>query len=519
VTSTPGSLHADPSDEESRGAWRAALIACALAVAAQAGFASLSDPDLPNHLSIGEWIVAHHAVMYTEPFAWTRAGAPFYAYSWLVDLVMYAALRSAGPLGLHLLAALTGAAVVIAAAAAARALGARWIATVGFGVASAMVALESTPFVRPQLVMHLLVPLAWVCVARIRRHEGPSVRSLAALLVISGIAANTHITFPVVAAPLVLLLFDDDALRSRRTWLAIAAVLVGWLLSPYGLAWVQVFRLNFESNAITKPPAPTGELTPGFLVAPLYGLVLASLPLLTWTRIHRSKERMLLGALWLAGLFVFARIFKGLGPWWWCATPLTVLALERLPEASSVATRRAFALLLVAFVSALAIPNVRLYTMLARYEGTVSQRTLPSVKAYAAEPAARWLERNMRIGASGRVLTVFNYGSYLQWRLPSLSMSIDGRTIFPDSAALPDAIAERGVAYLGPWHSADLAVVPLTYPVAAKLDADSGWIRIGTAVSPPWAPEVPRAALWVRRDWWSRAGKPGSTPAVTDSLR
>ena len=52
------------------------------------GFAApLADPDLPMHLATGAWIVQHHAVPWVEPFAWTRWGAPYYAYSWLPEVV------------------------------------------------------------------------------------------------------------------------------------------------------------------------------------------------------------------------------------------------------------------------------------------------------------------------------------------------------------------------------------------------------------------------------------------------
>src|SRR5690606_21425270 len=46
------------------------------------GLASpLSDPDLPMHLATGEWMAANRAFPTEEPFAWTRAGEPYYAYS------------------------------------------------------------------------------------------------------------------------------------------------------------------------------------------------------------------------------------------------------------------------------------------------------------------------------------------------------------------------------------------------------------------------------------------------------
>ncbi|MDB4881364.1 MAG: hypothetical protein JWL95_130 [Gemmatimonadetes bacterium] len=485
--------------------WMVALCACALAIAVWSGFAPLSDPDLPNHLAMGERIVAHRGVPRIEPFAWTREGAPFFAYSWLAELAMFTVLRMMGPFGLHLLAGAAGAGATLAAAAAARALGAKPASATAFGVASAIVALESTPFLRPQLFMHVVVPLAWVCTARIARSERTSAAPLFALMLVSAVAASVHITFPVVAVPLVLLALGPQPDRDRRLVMAGGAVIAGWLLSPYALAWPDVFRLNFAPNAITRYPAPTGELTPGFIVAPLIGTLLAALPLVALPRLPGARERTWYGLLWLVGLILFARMFKGLGPWWWCTMPMTVTVLSLLPTLSSTATRRVYALLLVACVAALGLPTLRLYGELSRFEGGVGRSTLPSLKGYAAEPAARWLELHMLHGATGRLLTSFNYGSYLEWRLPTLSVSVDGRTIFPDSAAMPDAISERGTVYEGPWMSSDVAIVPVTFPVAARLDADPRWRRIGVAAPAPWATAAPRAGLWVRRSWWQVA--------------
>lgn len=494
------------SSMSSDGIWRLTLIACAIGVAIQGGFSSLSDPDLPTHLALGEWIIRHRGVPHTEPFAWTRAGAPFYSYSWLAQVSMFALLRAWGPLGLHLLAAVACAGVTLASAAAARALGLRWSGSVVFAVASSMIALESTPFLRPQLFLHFLVPLTWVAVDRLRRSPGTDWKSLAAILGLNAIAANTHISFPVMAAALVLLLTDDGVGVSGHLIPGGLAVAAGWLLSPYALEWTDVFRLNFASNVLTRPPALTGELTPGFLIAPLYGVALGALPLAAMSDYRSDRERLLYGAMWLAGLILFARMFKGLGPWWWCATPMVIAVIGRLPRASGAEVRKVFASLLILFTFSLAISNLRLYPVLRPHEGDTITRTLPSVRASAAEPAARWLIQRLPSTARGRLLTVFHYGSYLEWRVSSLSVSIDGRTIFPDSAALPDAVTKDGIRHFGPWRSADLAIVPVTYPVAALLDTDTSWTKIGVARSEPWAPDVPQAGLWVRNAWWRSKG-------------
>ncbi|MEO6526824.1 MAG: hypothetical protein ABIP93_09390, partial [Gemmatimonadaceae bacterium] len=63
--------------------WPLDLAVMALVVFCFGAVRPLADPDLPMHLAIGEWIVQHRAVPFVEPFAWTREGAAYFAYSWL----------------------------------------------------------------------------------------------------------------------------------------------------------------------------------------------------------------------------------------------------------------------------------------------------------------------------------------------------------------------------------------------------------------------------------------------------
>src|SRR5690349_1851127 len=101
-----------------RGDWRATLgpawapLLTAFAICLFIGGATtpLSDADLPMHLALGQWIAQHRAVPFVEPFAWTRAGEPFYAYSWAAELLYYNVLSGLGPTGLQVLQGLTVAA-------------------------------------------------------------------------------------------------------------------------------------------------------------------------------------------------------------------------------------------------------------------------------------------------------------------------------------------------------------------------------------------------------------------------
>ena len=164
----------------------------------------LADPDLPIHLATGEWIVRHRAVPFVEPWAWTRAGAPFYAYSWAIELAYYLILTHVGVWGLHALHAV----VLVSMCATVVYLGyvARWrpwttIIVVGLQL---FIVTGAAPYLRPQALLAIAMPLAWAIVLRARDAKRLT-WELPVLTVISAVTANTHLLFPILAAPLVLL--------------------------------------------------------------------------------------------------------------------------------------------------------------------------------------------------------------------------------------------------------------------------------------------------------------------------
>jgi len=61
---------------------------------------------------------------------------------------------------------------------------------------------------------------------------------------------------------------------------------------------------------------------------------------------------------------------------------------------------------------------------------------------------------------------------------------------------------------IGPWRSADLAILPVRYRAAAVLDSATGWRRLVTVPGQPTAADS--AALWVKIDWWQRHARPRS---------
>jgi len=459
----------------------------------------LADPDLPMHLATGAWIVQHRAVPWVEPFAWTRWGSPYYAYSWLAELVYQVVYVRLGAAGLHTLHGLTelatgGAMLWLASLYRWKS----WTALILIFltiVTSTIVA----GFLRPQVHLIPLVLLSWACGLRVLDSSHP-LRWAILLCGVAAVSANTHLLFALTGLPFAIAMSRTPFPRRRATLVA-AALLTGWLISPYGLEWPKVFALYFGHNPLFDYPSTITEFTPGFRFAakyPLWLFIAGVLALTPWvladTRIT-LRERFVFGGIWFIGLAGFAMALRAIVVWWFATLPMLALVLERFPRPRATGHRR----LLLLTLAALPIALIVRFGLL---DIRLGSGVVPASRA-SVDPLARWLDEHVRLTTSTRprVLTNFDYGSYLTWRLPAYSMSIDGRTVFPDSVALPDAyrFADEGPFPLGPWRTADLAILPLQLPVAAVLDTATGWVRLDSV---PAGPGVPLAsALWARKDW------------------
>jgi hypothetical protein len=485
------------------------LPAALLTILVAGALAPLADPDLPMHLAVGRWIVQHRTAPTTEPFAWTRPGAPYFAYSWLMQSAMYVLMCAAGPLALRLLHGALLAATVGSALIAGRLMG--WARGASCFVAAwqLVVVTSVSPLLRPQEALFVLLPLEWGLVSRaLREDNGGRLSTLAALGLIAALTVNTHVFFPLLAAPLSLALTmpameDDGSLerRIRRVLPIIAVLALGAACSPYTLHWGQVFALNFRENVLFGPSSLIAEHQPGFSARLGIGIALAVLPVIAsegWS----NRERVIWGVMWALGLVVFALKVKGLVVWWILAFPLVGLSAAVLESRWS--TLRLISPLLAFTIPVSAgfgyvmgvPPTIPTLREAWQAENMTPGSTLSSPAALATDTLLMLLESR---ATKARVLTVFDLGSYLTWRAPGLSASIDGRTIFPDSAALPDAPLSSTTAArpLGPWRSADAALVPTSFPVATVLDTARGWQRLATNDLPssPFGP----IGLWINR--------------------
>lgn len=509
--------------------WRALTVAGACLVWALGAAVSLADPDLGMHLRVGEWIVAHGTWPHTEPFAWTRAGAPYFAYSWLAETSYYALWRAGGPWALQ---ALNG--VVLLAGALAVAWFARlarysaWTAVMLVVVHALVVELYAGAL-RPQGLLAVVLPLCWAAAARLRVPNEEGGRGVwwpyALLAGATAVAANTHLFAPACAASLALLVPARGARGGwRRLAGAGAAVAAGLLCTPYALEWAAVYRLNFAPNLLLRYPSPIAELTPGVvdLTREFTGawLVVPALALLPWLAPRRLPGRALVppvipaALLWLAGLLLFALASRGGYVWWLLCLPLVGATLARVPAPSNGMVGRVLRAAPLVFFGVWAAGNARDTLKEVRSGEGGSPRWLPNDAARGAFLLADSLDR-LAPGGRGRVATTFNYGNALLWRLPRYSMSLDGRAIFPDSAvALEHWVigAARADTLRAPLAGAELALLPARHTGLVQAARTPGW-ELLARVRPPRGVGGDTAELWARADWLRRYGvRPGLGP-------
>jgi hypothetical protein len=493
----------------------AVLIATAAIVAA---LPPLHEVDLAQHLATGEWIVRHRAVPFVEPFAWTREGQPYFAYSWLMQVTYFVLLDWFGPVALHLLGGVLAGSAVAAAYWAGRQF--QWQRETCTAVALIHLALlwGVANTLRPQQVLFIAIPLAWGIAARIR-YRGLTAPRVLGLAATAALAANTHLFFPVTAVPVLYYLLCD---ARPRMWAAVATALAaGWLLTPYALVWPQVFALNFGHNVLLGRPPSILEFLPGVEYAVRrHGVVIAATALLVapWiARVHELpvRERIVSALYWTGGLLLFAFAGRLILIWWALGFPLVGAAARRVAVLATILPSRRARAVVAAGVAAIVFiasaPPVSPVFWL--FEGDTEHRMLPRAGEDPALWLPGWLLCNTRSGATGRMFTEFNYGSELTWRLPGYSPSIDGRTIFPDSIARDfafDMYGRRRV-HSTTWASADLALLDRSFWLAPVVDSAADWILLaqGRRTS-----RGSMGALWATREWWEAWGTTLSVPAL-----
>ncbi|WP_024337636.1 hypothetical protein [Bradyrhizobium japonicum] len=443
--------------------WAVAL--AVYAVLLVAGPRLLGDPDSYSHIEVGRWIIAHGTLPTSDPFSFSKHGAPWITFEWLSEVV-YA--------GVYALSGWPGV-VAIAAASIALAFGLLTFfllrelspALTLLMVTAAVVLLAPHMLARPHvLVLPLMVTWAAALVRCMDRGGPPPYWALPLLVLWANLHGSVVLALGLIG-PAVL----EALLREGRS---------GWRQTI--LRWLPFSALALAASCLT----PHG---PEPLLMPLTTLGLGSA--LAWIGEWRPQDFSRVGGfelLLLAGIFALSR-----GVTLPVVRSLVVIGLLHFALAQ---IRNADLLAMLAPLY-LAAPLGRMFGGPAADDAAVSSRGLklaglgllaamsgvalardvapnPSITPHAAVAQAN-------LAKSGPVLNDYAFGGYL---------------IF---AGIPSFIDGRGELYGGPFierYNRALALIDLG-DFLKLLDE----YRIGATLL---APSTPAVAMLDRLPQWQR---------------
>jgi hypothetical protein len=434
---------------------------------------NVTDPDVWWHLKAGQYIAEHHSVPHTDPFSYTRAGAPWIAHEWLTDLLLYDLQGAAGWGGL-----IVAFAAVLCAAFFVlylRCGPAPYVA----GVTTLCAAWATMPVwgVRPQVISLLLTSL-WLLILERSEHT-PKV--LWWTLPLTLLWVNLHAGFALGLALSALFLAGEWIERSlggslqTAPHLRTAALifLLDLLLVPLNPNGLRLFSYPIETLRSTAMQNYIAEwASPNFHHAeywPFLFIVLATLAVLSWSRRQvRARDLLLLLASLYAGLcsirmtplFVLVAVpllAQKLGSW-----------PQRKPRPRPTPASRS--LLNAVIVLAMAIfAGVHIWQVTQSQPQAEMQRfPVRAVAFLQAHPPV------------GRIFNHYDWGGYLMWRLyPSTRVFIDGRADvygqqFLDQFADTYQLKADWRQALRRWNI-DTVLVPADSAVAVGLRGSPGW--------------------------------------------
>ncbi len=430
--------------------------------------ACVNDPDIWWHLRAGQWIMAHHAVPWVDPFSGPLAGTSWLAYSWLYELLVTKLFQWLGLAGIVAYSSAVVLAITVALYHMVRRLQRDFTLSVllTFAASYCMGRLY-TP--RPWLITILLFILELDILIHARKSG--RVRGLLWLPLIFALWANVHIQFIDGLCVLGLTFVESVAARwwsaaqtrIRPAWMgaALATSLLATLVNPFGWHIYQAaYDLATQGGALNKisemQAVPFRSLA-DFLVLLL---ALGSAAALAWQRRLLPFDTALLA-------FAAVLAFRSQRDVWVMAVVGAAIlgstitgsdkAAFRLPKyATPLAVLVAGLAVLVGF-RAMHVNNVRLETQLAK--------DLP-VRAVQAVQAK---------GYAGPLYNDYNWGGYLIWAL-RMPVSIDGRAAFYGDRRIDRSIAtwnaEPDWATDEQLSAAGLVIGPVKAPLTQVLRLD-----------------------------------------------
>lgn len=451
----------------------------------------MTDPDFGWHLRAGEWILSHHEVPFTDPFSSYGAGKPWYDYSWLFDIFFALLYRVFGLIGFAFLEVAVRVAIPVCIYRLARSL------DLGFWMSAAATALAAYSFTsiyapRPGMftVFFFILELKLLFSASLRNRFA----ELFWLPPIFWLWASIHIQF--VHGLIILGMFTLEpilnfvlrykptppALPTESVWIFLASVLAT-LLTPYTWhVYSTVFLYAGQKNiyqSISEMLAISFR-EPFHYAFPV--LVLAAAMALGWGRNFRPLYLLLLAFAVVIG-------FRSIKDAWLVAViSIALIAVSLKSEAEGNRELRDFTIknlvaLVICVIAVLAVAW-------RRYDINTSWIEMSLAGRYP-EAAVRYVEAHH---LQGPLYNDFTSGGYLIWRLPSIPVSMDGRTnVHGDERVKAYADSLRG---LPGWENdpdlarANLIIWPTKSPLPGLLRCDPRFKQVYTD---------PQATVLVRR--------------------
>jgi hypothetical protein len=437
------------------------------------------DGDPGRHIRVGETIL-RSGLFYTDPFSFSRPGAPFVPYEWLSEVLFAASVRLAGLGGIIVL---TGTVLALTYAVVTRTLLRRGVGagltalTVLFVMALGFVHWHARPHVFTLLCAALLMAI----VDRARTPGASAWRVIWPTALLFAVWANLHGAFLFGLAVLVGAVVGDrlemlaSADPDRTVWrghlerhaVMLGTALIATLLTPSGIG---LYGHTIGYLGDTYLVNHTQEyLSPDFHTVKfaLIAIVLVVVALGAMPRRPRWPTLVLV-ALTLAFALGSARNLPLFGI---VALPLVAAELAPLFPWDRPRARRTGRLVLV--LPAIAMSAV---FALARTTHVLPATFNPQVFPVAAVKAARAAH------VSGRLYSEFTWGGYVLYAWPEQRVFIDGQTDFYGDSIFRayneiHKLSPDWRARLATWRI-DVALLDPDTPLGAALAREPDWHAI-----------------------------------------
>ena len=396
---------------------------------------NVTDPDVWWHLRTGQLILQNHGLFHTDPYSFTRFGAPWIDHEWLSQLLIFGVYKLANWGGLIVLFG-----VVIAAAFMVvffRSPGRPFVA----GVITLLGAFASAPSwgVRPQMLTLLLASALLLMLEH--SYERPGLLWLAFPLMLLWV--NLHAGYALGIALITLFLLGDAldvvfgvedfalkgndarAARFRTLGLVILACAAVVMLNPYGRA---MYAYPLETLRSQAMQSYIGEwASPDFhqlKYLPVLAMIMATLvlPSLSPRRL-RPRELLLLSFATYAAL----RSVRHIPIYTLIAIPiLSAMVQAWLQERSEAKADKKHQTAMTpakAFFNALLLAGFTIF-LLVRVRYVTNHQTEMEAKDFPAAAVSFIVAHH----PPAPMLNHYNWGGYFIWKLyPDYRVYIDGR--------------------------------------------------------------------------------------------